>query len=173
MTARNTAIVLMGVSGAGKSTIGVRLAQKLHREFLEGDSFHPLANVEKMSRGAPLDDDDRLPWLTAIAAAIDAARQAGRQLVVTCSALKRSYRTILSAGHDDVAFVYLRGGRELIAERLALRAGHFMPPKLLDSQFAALEEPAGDERPVIVAIEDTPDQIVSALAVMFAADLRT
>jgi len=167
---RNTAIVLMGVSGAGKSTIGVRLARKLKREFLEGDSFHPAANVEKMSRGVPLDDDDRLPWLTAIAEAIDAARCSGRKVIVTCSALKRSYRAILAAGHDDVAFVYLKGDQKLIAQRLAARAGHFMPPKLLSSQFAALEEPGGDEGSIMVAIEQTPDQIVDTIAAMFAAD---
>jgi len=168
----NTAIVLMGVSGSGKSTIGVRLAQKLRREFLEGDTFHPPANVEKMSRGVPLDDGDRLPWLSAIADAIDAARKSGRQVVVTCSALKRAYRAIVSAGHDDVAFVYLKGGRELIAQRLALRAGHFMPPSLLDSQFATLEEPASDESSIMIAIEDTPDQIVAAIAAQFAAGAK-
>lgn len=169
---RYTAIVLMGVSGCGKSTVGVRLARKLHREFLEGDTFHPPANVEKMSRGIPLDDADRLPWLKAIAAAIDDARRDGRQVVVTCSALKRSYRAILAGSHDDVAFVYLKGGKELIAERLAARAGHFMPPKLLDSQFAALEEPAADEASVMMAIEDTPDQIADAIAAMAAAGAR-
>lgn len=167
---RNTAIVLMGVSGCGKSTIGVRLARKLNREFLEGDTFHPAANVEKMSRGVPLDDEDRRPWLTAIAAAIDAARHRQRKVIVTCSALKRSYRTILAAGHDDVAFVYLKGDQDLIAQRLAARAGHFMPPKLLASQFAALEEPAEDEGSIMMSIERTPDQIVDAIAAMFAAD---
>ncbi|HEY5279708.1 MAG TPA: gluconokinase [Pseudolabrys sp.] len=167
MTARNTVIVLMGVSGAGKSTIGFRLAQKLRREFLEGDTFHPPANVDKMSHGVPLGDADRLPWLTAIAGAIDAARQERRQLVITCSALKRSYRDILAAGHDDVAFVYLKGGKELIAQRLAHRAGHFMPPNLLDSQFAALEEPTRGEASVI-AIEDTPNRIVDVIAKMYA-----
>jgi gluconokinase len=171
--AHNTAIVLMGVSGAGKSTIGVRLAQKLRRAFLEGDTFHPPANVEKMRQSVPLDDDDRLPWLTAIAAAIDAARREQRQVIVTCSALKRAYRTILSAGHDDVAFVYLKGDKDLIAERLGVRSGHFMPPKLLDSQFAALEEPMSDEHSVTMSVDDTPDRIVGAIAVMFAPGART
>jgi gluconokinase len=170
--ARNTAIVLMGVSGCGKSTVGLRLARKLDREFLEGDTFHPAANVEKMSRGVPLDDGDRLPWLKAIAAAIDEARQGGRQVVVTCSALKRRYRTILADGHDDVTFVYLRGRKDLIAQRLAARAGHFMPPKLLDSQFAALEEPAADEDSVMMAIDDTPDQIADAIVGLFGADAQ-
>jgi carbohydrate kinase (thermoresistant glucokinase family) len=171
--AHNTAIVLMGVSGAGKSTIGVRLAQQLGRAFLEGDAFHPPANVEKMRQSVPLDDHDRLPWLSAIAAAIDAARREGRQVVVTCSALKRSYRTILSAGHDDVAFIYLKGDKDLIAERLGVRSGHFMPPQLLDSQFAALEEPISEEHAVTMSVDDTPDRIVSAIAVMFAARART
>ena len=169
---RNTAIVLMGVSGCGKSTIGVRLARKLDRDFLEGDTFHPAANVEKMSRGMPLDDEDRRPWLATIAEAIDAARKRGGKIVVTCSALKRAYRAILAAGHDDVAFVYLKGNQDLIAARLAGRAGHFMPPKLLDSQFAALEEPSAEERTIVMAIEQTPDQIVEAIAAMFAADAK-
>jgi carbohydrate kinase (thermoresistant glucokinase family) len=167
---RNTAIVLMGVSGAGKSTIGVRLARKLGRDFLEGDTFHPPSNVDKMSRGVPLDDDDRRPWLAAIAAAIDDARRARHRVIVTCSALKRSYRAILAAGHEDVAFVYLKGSQDLIAQRLAGRAGHFMPPKLLDSQFAALEEPRGDEGSIMMSIERTPDEIVDAIAAMFAAE---
>lgn len=171
--AHNTAIVLMGVSGAGKSTIGVRLAQQLGRAFLEGDAFHPPANVEKMRQSVPLDDDDRLPWLSAIAAAIDVARREGRQVVVTCSALKRSYRRVLSAGHDDVAFIYLKGDKDLIAERLGVRSGHFMPPQLLDSQFAALEEPMSDEHSVTMSIDDTPDRIVGAITAMFAVGGRT
>ena len=169
---KNTAIVLMGVSGCGKSTIGVRLARKLEREFLAGDTFHPVANVEKMRSGVPRNDEDRRPWRTAIADAIDGARRSGRKVVVTCSALKRSYRAILSAGHDDVAVVYLKGDRQLIAERLAGRAGHFMPPQLLESQFAALEEPGASEGSSVVAIEQTPEQIVDAIAAMFAADAK-
>ena len=171
--AGNTAIVLMGVSGAGKSTIGVRLARQLGRAFLEGDAFHPPANVEKMRQGVPLDDDDRRPWLAAIAVAIDTARREHRSVVVTCSALKRAYRAILSAGHDDVAFVYLKGDKDLIGERLGVRAGHFMPPELLDSQFAALEEPTSDEHAVTLSVDDTPDRIVTAIAAMFAPGART
>jgi len=172
MMKKNIAIVLMGVSGAGKSTIGVRLARKLDRNFLEGDTFHPAANVEKMSRGVPLDDDDRRPWLMAIADAIEAARRSGRKVIVTCSALKRSYRTILAAGHDDVAFVFLKGSQDLIAQRLAGRAGHFMPPKLLESQFAALEEPGAGEGSIVMTIDHTPDQIVDAIAATFVADAQ-
>ena len=167
------AIIVMGVSGAGKSTIAELLSQRLHRPLIEGDSLHPPANIAKMSQGIPLDDDDRLPWLSAIAAAIDAARRESRQVVVTCSALKRSYRTILSAGHDDVAFIYLKGDKDLIAERLGVRSGHFMPPQLLDSQFAALEEPISEEHAVTMSVDDTPDRIVSAIAVMFAPRART
>jgi gluconokinase len=158
-----TAIVLMGVSGAGKSTIGALLAQKLARAFLEGDSFHPPENVEKMRRGIALTDADRLPWLRALAAEIDKARGAGKPVVLTCSALKRAYRDILAGGQGDVLFVYLKGGKELIARRLAARAGHFMPPLLLDSQFAALEEPQVDEPCRAVAIDGTPQSIVAAI----------
>jgi carbohydrate kinase (thermoresistant glucokinase family) len=169
----NTAIVVMGVSGAGKTTIGTLLAARLGRAFLEGDSFHPQGNIVKMRSAVPLDDADRRPWLEAIAAAIDSARREGRQVVVTCSALKRTYRALLSDGHDDVLFVYLRGGKPLIAERLATRAGHFMPPQLLDSQFATLEEPVVGEPSIVVDIEDTPERIVQQVAERLAADVRT
>ena len=170
--ATNTAIVVMGVSGAGKTTIGTLLAARLGRAFLEGDSFHPEANVAKMRSGAALDDADRMPWLKAIAAAIDSARRDGRRVVVTCSALKRTYRAALADGHDDVLFVYLRGGRPLVAERLATRAGHFMPPQLLESQFATLEEPDKGEASIVVDIEDTPEGIVRQVADSLAAGVR-
>ena len=158
-----TAIVVMGVSGAGKSTIGALLAQRLARAFLEGDSFHPPANVEKMRRGIALTDADRLPWLRTLAAEIDKARMSGKRIVVTCSALKRAYREILAGGHTDVLFVYLKGAKEVIAQRLAVRAGHFMPPLLLDSQFATLEEPDADELSYAVGIEGMPEDIVEAI----------
>ncbi|NII55957.1 gluconokinase [Luteibacter sp. SG786] len=137
--------IVMGVSGSGKSTIGEGLATRLGQAFVDGDSLHPQANREKMARGIPLDDTDRQPWLAAIVAEMDRHRAAGESLVIACSALKRSYRDILRAGHDDVRFVYLRGARELLAERLARRAGHFFDPTLLDSQLATLEEPSEEE----------------------------
>lgn len=160
-------IVVMGVTGAGKSTVGALLAQKLDRPLIEGDSLHPPANIEKMSHGTPLNDDDRRPWLRAIAVRIGQARQTGQPIIVTCSALKRGYREILTDGHDDVGFVYLQGARELIAQRLAARTGHFMPPGLLDSQFSALEEPAEDEPSIVIAIDAAPDDIVSSIIEKF------
>ncbi len=160
----NPIIVLMGVSGAGKTTVGARIAALLEVEFAEGDRFHPEANIEKMSNGAPLDDADRLPWLRAIAAEIDRARSQGRGLVVACSALKRAYREILLGGRPDVRLVYLRGSRALIQQRLDGRQGHFMPPTLLPSQFAALEEPAAAEAPIVVEVAAKPDEIAAEIA---------
>lgn len=167
-----TAIVVMGVTGAGKSTIGALLAETLGRPLIEGDSLHPPANIAKMSQGIPLNDDDRLPWLKAIAARIDEARKTNSPVIVTCSALKRRYREILEDGHDDVGFVYLRGARELIAQRLAARTNHFMPPGLLDSQFAALQEPADDEPSIVIAIDASPDDIVRTIVGKFAMGSR-
>jgi gluconokinase len=155
------AIVVMGVSGAGKTTVAKLLAKQLNRQLLEGDDFHPASNIDKMSRGVPLDDNDRAPWLRAIASRIDEARRAGRGLVVTCSALKRSYRDMLADGHNDVVFVHLKGGKSLIGQRLKTRAGHFMPATLLDSQFAALQEPSAHENAIIVGIEGTPEAIAA------------
>ncbi len=162
-----TAIVVMGVTGAGKSTIGALLAERLGRPLIEGDSLHPQANIAKMSQGMPLDDDDRLPWLKAIAARIDQARKTNSPVVVTCSALKRRYRDILEDGHDGVGFVYLRGAKDLIAQRLAARTNHFMPPGLLDSQFAALQEPDDDEPSIVIAIDASPGEIVREIVGKF------
>ncbi len=153
---------MMGVSGSGKTTIARGVAEPLGWELLEGDTFHPPENIAKMKAGTPLTDADRWPWLAAIAAAIDAARAAGRSAVVACSALKRSYRAILIGDRPDVVLVYLQGTQALIAGRLAARKGHFMPPGLLDSQFAALEEPGPDERPIIVSIAPGPEAIIAA-----------
>ena len=152
-------VLLMGVSGCGKSTIARRLAAIEGWTVLEGDTFHPPANVAKMAAGIPLTDEDRWPWLRAIAAALTA----NGHVVVACSALKRAYRDILLGGRSDARLVYLKGSGELVAARLRARKGHFMPPALLDSQFAALEEPGADESPIVVEIGGTPDQIVDEI----------
>ena len=157
--------LIMGVSGSGKSTIGAQLARALDVEFVEGDNLHPPDNVNRMAAGIPLTDDDRRGWLLAIAARLREAKRAGTGLVVSCSALKRSYRDLLrSQGVPDVRFVYLAGDQTLLAERMARRRGHFMPPSLLESQLATLEEPAPDEHAWVCDIRDTPDTIVGDLA---------
>jgi carbohydrate kinase (thermoresistant glucokinase family) len=159
-----TIAVAMGVSGSGKTTIADGVAQRLGWKLLEGDKFHPPVNVEKMSHGIPLTDEDRWPWLHAIAAEIDAMRARGESAVVACSALKRAYRDILIGDRPDVVLVYLCGDKDLIAERMSARKGHFMPTTLLDSQFATLEEPGPDEHPITVSIDAPPDAIVDAVA---------
>ena len=155
--------VVMGVSGSGKSVIGSRLARALGLEFVEGDSYHSSENVARMSAGIPLTDADRQAWLAAIAARLDAARRAGVGLVVSCSALKRSYRDVLRAGRADIQFVCLQGDRALIDQRLADRRGHFMPSSLLDSQFAILEPPSPDEHAWVCDVSQPPDVIVARL----------
>jgi gluconokinase len=156
--------VIMGVSGSGKSLIGAQLARALDVEFVEGDDLHPSENVTRMAAGIPLTDDDRHGWLVAIAARLRDAKRAGAGLVVSCSALKRRYRDLLrSVGTADVRFVYLAGSRAMLAERLANRRGHFMPPALLDSQLAILEEPSPDERAWVCDISQAPDVIVGDL----------
>ena len=153
----------MGVAGCGKSTIAAALALALEVEFVEGDAFHPPTNVGKMAAGIPLTDQDRAPWLAALADRLRDARGARRGLVMTCSALKRAYRDALRGGDPDVQFVFLDGPKALIAERLASRTGHYMPSSLLDSQFAALEAPGPDERAWLSDISDSPDDIVADL----------
>jgi gluconokinase len=159
-----TIAVIMGVSGCGKTTVAKLLANRRGWSVIEGDAFHPRANVEKMSAGIPLSDEDRRPWLRAIAAEIDTRRARGESSVVASSVLKRVYRDILIGDRSDVVLVYLKGSKELIAERLKARHGHFMPPSLLDSQFATLEEPGSDETPIVLSIEPPPDAIVEELA---------
>lgn len=153
----------MGVSGSGKTTIAQGLSRKLGWQYQEGDALHPPSNVEKMSSGTPLTDADRLPWLHKIAARIDEWRAAGVSGVVTCSALKRSYRDIIAGNRPDVVVVYPKGSQALIAGRMAERKGHFMPASLLDSQFRILEEPSPDENAIAVDIDRAPDAIVDEL----------
>ena len=154
------ALVVMGVSGSGKSTIAEHLASRIGWIFEDGDQFHPASNISKMHAGRPLTDDDRWPWLRAIAAEIDRVCAAGGHVVIACSALKRAYRDILVHGRRDVRIVFLDGSQHLIASRLAKRTGHFMPPDLLPSQFRTLERPTPDENPVIVSIDAPVDKIV-------------
>jgi carbohydrate kinase (thermoresistant glucokinase family) len=154
------ALVVMGVAGSGKSTVGEALGQRLGWRYADGDSFHPAANVAKMSAGQPLTDEDRWPWLKAIAAEIERCRQAGEHIIIACSALKKAYRDILVHGRDDIRMVYLYGSQDLVADRIGHRKGHFMPPGLLDSQFATLEPPLPDERPLIVSIDASVEVIV-------------
>lgn len=157
-------LVVMGVSGSGKTTIAAQLARRLGWTFEDGDWFHPAANVEKMKAGTPLTDDDRRPWLEAIADWIAETHRAGTHGVVACSALKRAYRDILVGREPGAArIVYLEGSRELIGHRMAMRHGHFMPPELLDSQFATLEPPGPDEHPLTVSVEPRPNEVVSSI----------
>src|SRR5215471_3428703 len=153
-------IVVMGVSGAGKSTIAAMLADRLGWTYEDADWFHPRGNIEKMHSGHALTDEDRWPWLQGIAAWIEATRNAGGRGVIACSALKRAYRDILVKGRRDVRIVYLKGDPDLIARRFALRHEHFMPVSLLESQFAALEEPGEDECPIVVSADARPPDIV-------------
>lgn len=153
-------LIVMGVSGCGKSTVGQSLGDALGWEFRDGDAFHPASNVAKMKSGAPLTDDDRWPWLDAIARYIDAKREEDGHAIIACSALKRVYRDRLKGERGDVVFVHLAGSKELIEERMAARKNHFMPLGLLESQFATLEPPQADEGAIIVSVAGTPDQIV-------------
>jgi gluconokinase len=157
------ALILMGVSGSGKTTIGERLAARMSWRYEDADTFHPASNVAKMSAGQPLTDHDRWPWLKAIAAEIDRACTAGERVVIGCSALRRVYRDVLVHGRDDVRFIYLEGTQAMIADRLGQRKGHFMPPGLLASQFQTLEPPTPDEWAVTVSIDAQVEVIVDRI----------
>lgn len=151
-------LIVMGVSGAGKSTIAEGLRDHLHWPFQEGDALHPPANVQKMHAGVALTDADRAPWLSAIKSWIDARVAAHEPGLITCSALKRAYRDYLIAGRPTVRTLYLKADRSVLERRLADRSGHFMPASLLESQLHTLEEPQPDEHPIIVSANSTPQQ---------------
>lgn len=151
-----TRYVVMGVSGCGKSRIGAGLAAALGARFIDGDSLHPPANIAKMSRGEPLTDADRAPWLAAVGAALT------DNTVIACSALKRAYRDLIrNTAAAPVTFLYLQGARETLLSRMSTRPGHFMPTTLLDSQLATLEPPAPDERHLTADIERSPEDIIA------------
>jgi len=164
-----TTVVVMGVSGTGKSTVGVGLARALGCDFVEGDDLHPAANVEKMRSGTPLTDEDRWPWLRAVAATVGAHEAAGTDLVITCSALKRVYRDLLRDGHPSVWFAHVDTPRDVLVERLRRRQGHYMPGSLLDSQLATLQPLAPDEPGHAYSGQGSAQQTVDALL----TDLRS
>ncbi len=157
------AVIVMGVSGSGKSTISEALARRLGFAEEDGDLYHPEENIAKMQSGIALTDQDREPWLRTLAALIDRYVASNRPVVIACSALKRAYRDILVHGRHGVRIVYLKGSRDLIASRTEHRKGHFMPPSLLDSQFNTLEEPTPDEHAIVVGIEAPIDTIVDTI----------
>ena len=163
-----TSIVVMGVSGAGKTSVAVELARQLGWEYIEGDDLHPAANVAKMAGGHPLDDEDRWPWLRKIAEVIGEHEAAGTSFLVTCSALKRSYRDLLRDGHPSIWFAHVSASEAVLGERLKKRQGHYMPPSLLGSQLATLE-PLADDEPGAVIGNGPLEQTVAELV----ADLRT
>ncbi len=165
---RQQPIVVMGVSGSGKSTVAALLAMMLGCDFQEGDLLHPPESTQKMRAGIPLTDEDRIVWLHRVAERIDSWRASGKGGVITCSALKRSYRDIVIGAREDVTLVYLKGSYELIHARLAARHEHFMPVALLDSQFAILEEPAPDEHAIVVGVDGAPAAIASDVAKILA-----
>lgn len=156
-------VVVMGVSGCGKSTVGRRLAQLLGTDFLEGDDLHPGQNVARMAAGIALTDEDRQGWLETLAGRLAKARAPGRGLVISCSALKRSYRDTLRSGAPDLLLIHLRGDYDLLAARMANRAGHYMPSSLLDSQFATLEPPDAEENALTLDVGQAPDLILNAI----------
>lgn len=157
-------VVVMGVSGCGKSTVGAAVAAHMGWHFVEGDSLHPAENVAKMAAGLPLDDGDRAGWLDTLAGQLAQARSAGQGLVVSCSALKRAYRDRLRGGDPDTLFVHLAGEQALIAARMAARQHEYMPTSLLQSQFATLQPPEPDEHALRLSILDAPAQITQSIA---------
>ena len=165
-----TSVVVMGVSGSGKTTVAVELARRLGWEFAEGDEHHPTANVAKMRAGVPLDDADREPWLRGLAGWISEREDAGRSSVLTCSALRRRYRDLLRAGNESVWFTHVHAPEAVLTERVRRRTGHYMPVSLVASQFATLE-PLGDDEPgVTVDATGSADDVVAAVLAALARD---
>jgi gluconokinase len=166
-------VVVMGVSGCGKTTVALGIAQATGVLFAEADDFHSRANVEKMRAGIPLDDEDRWPWLRDLATWMGERASEGRSTVIACSALKRAYRDVLSEGPPSVDFVHLDGPAEVIRERLSTREGHYMPASLLDSQLASLQRLEPDERGTVLDLSLPPDElVVQAVARLHLADVR-
>jgi carbohydrate kinase (thermoresistant glucokinase family) len=165
-------LVVMGVAGSGKTTVGKLLARRLGLSFCDADELHPPANIAKMEAGEPLTDADRQPWLRAIADWADEHRRAGTSAVLACSALKASYRAVIRGDNDDVQLIYLRGPRSVLAERLAGRFGHFFSPTLLNTQLDTLEEPTPDEDPVEVDISQTAAQMVERIVTSLPTRIR-
>lgn len=159
-TAAPRVLLVMGVAGSGKTTIGAALAKEVHWDFADADDFHPASNVAKMSAGIPLNDEDRAPWLTKLRGYIEDSLKKGRSLVLTCSALKQKYRDRLTVDPAHTNLVYLKGPRSVLLERIGHRHGHFMKPEMLDSQLATLEEP---KDALVVDIARTPEQIVAEI----------
>ena len=156
-------LIVAGVAGSGKTTVGALLAGRLHWRFADGDAFHPAANVAKIRAGIPLTDEDRWPWLRAIAAWMDERIALGESAVVACSALKRSYRDVLLVGRPEALLIFLAVDRDVLARRLAVRHGHFFPAQLLGTQFDVLEPPQPDEHAVTVAADGDPEDTVAAI----------
>lgn len=171
--AKPVVLVLMGVAGCGKTTVAAILSGRLDWPFEEGDALHPQSNVDKMHAGHPLTDEDRAPWLKKVADWVDQCLDAGENGVITCSALKRAYREVINRRGSGVEFVYLAGSRELIAARLVTRHGHFMPPSLLDSQFADLQEPSADEPAIRVDVGPAPSVIAQNIVQMLGLKAST
>ncbi|WP_426188231.1 gluconokinase [Microbacterium sp. TWP3-1-2b2] len=171
MSAQNApaAVVVMGVSGSGKTTVGALLAGRIGARFVDADDLHPAQNKAKMHAGVPLTDEDREPWLRLVGEAIRTERALGRSIVVACSALRRSYRDLIRNEAGDVSFMHLAGSRELLGQRLDARMGHFMPAALLDSQLATLEPLGADEQGAVLDVAVTPEQAVDAALAALAA----
>ncbi|NAW69780.1 AAA family ATPase [Vibrio sp. V27_P1S3P104] len=161
-------IIVMGVSGCGKSTIGALIAQRLGAKFIDGDDLHPRANIEKMRRGEPLNDHDRAPWLERIRDAAFSLENKSEQGIIVCSALKKAYRDQIREGNQHVTFLFLDGDKSLIIERMRARQGHFMKSDMLDSQFATLQRPSAEEKDVLTIniardIDGVVEQAIAAL----------